>query len=439
MMSRFISLRVSKTTTSSRKQVASKDCLPKIKKLRVAGVDADGVLRGKIMSKEKFLSSISTGFGMSSAIFAWDIHDVLFTTKTEIARGEDGFADFIAYLDLASFRRLPTEDNIPFFLLRRPLRTAMGPPKQDRILAAFLENNTPGALRPLTGGKFGYSSARPIVSKRYFHDIFDHSGRAGCALEGWHTESGPGVFEAVGPIDEMADSVSVFKLVTKSLGIEHGVTPCFLAKPVQGLPGNSGHIHISLTDLAGNNIFARPGPPDPDAEWADIAQVSDVGRHFLAGHLDSSAGHHASLCRRSSTPISASWRTIGRPWASAGVSRIALASVRLIAPPVCKASATRFEVRIPGADLYPHYALAAIVAAGWRGVEEKLAIPVPPAKIQRKEVEPELLPNSLLEATTRFKAPESLARKILGDEFVDFYAATREHELRIWREAVTDW
>lgn len=86
-------------------------------KVRVAGVDADGILRGKIMDKEKFLSTISSGFGMSSAIFAWDIHDVLFTTETKIATSEDGFADFVAYPDLSSFRRLPTEDNIPFFLL----------------------------------------------------------------------------------------------------------------------------------------------------------------------------------------------------------------------------------------------------------------------------------------------------------------------------------
>lgn len=86
-------------------------------KVRVAGVDADGILRGKIMDKEKFLSSITSGFGMSSAIFAWDIHDVLFTTETKIATSEDGFADFVACPDLSSFRRLPTEDNIPFFLL----------------------------------------------------------------------------------------------------------------------------------------------------------------------------------------------------------------------------------------------------------------------------------------------------------------------------------
>ncbi|KAI8188925.1 hypothetical protein KHU50_000110 [Colletotrichum sp. SAR 10_65] len=288
---------------------------------------------------------------------------------------------------------------------------------------------------------FGYSTSRPIASKKYFHEIFDFSKKANCGLEGWHTESGPGVYEAalkVSPIDKMADKVSIFKLITKSLGVEHGVTPCFLAKPTQGLPGNSGHIHVSLTNLDGKNIFARAGPPDQTAAWPDIAQLSDVGRYFLAGILVAlpdimpllapSINSYKRLVENFWAPVDVSWGLEDR-----------LASVRLIAPPVCKPAATRFEVRIPGADLHPHYALTAIVAAGWRGVEKKLDIPIPPAKIQRKDTKPKLLPDSLLEATQRFKAPDSLARDILEDDFVDFFAATREHELRVWREAVTDW
>ncbi|KAF5524987.1 Type-1 glutamine synthetase 2 [Colletotrichum aenigma] len=452
-------------------------------KVRVAGVDADGILRGKIMDKEKFLSTISSGFGMSSAIFAWDIHDVLFTTETKIATSEDGFADFVAHPDLSSFRRLPTEVNIPFFLLsfavggkpvfacprsmirqlcdklaeaeckalagvelefmnfQTPSEDGYGSPHGRQNLSTFLEKNTPSALRPLTGGMFGYSTSRPIASKKYFHDIFGFNKRANCGLEGWHTESGPGVYEAalkVSPIDEMADKVSVFKLITKSLGLEHGVTPCFLAKPTQGLPGNSGHIHVSLTNLDGKNIFARSGPPDQTAAWPDIAQLSDVGRYFLAGILVAlpdimpllapSINSYKRLVENYWAPVDVSWGLEDR-----------LASLRLIAPPVCKPAATRFEVRIPGADLHPHYALTAIVAAGWRGVMKKLDIPIPPAKIQRKDTKPELLPDSLLDATHRFKAPDSLAREIFGDDFVDFFAATREHELRVWREAVTDW
>lgn len=117
-----------------------------------------------------------------------------------------------------------------------------------------------------------------------------------------------------------------------------------------------------------------------------------------------------------------------------------MASIRLITPPVCKPGATRFEVRIPGADLHPHYALAVILAAGWRGVQKKLEIKVPPVSAMKKDnTRPELLPNTLEEALKRFNAADSVAREILDGEFVDFFTATREHELRVWREAVTDW
>lgn len=85
--------------------------------VKVAGIDCDGVLRGKIMAKEKFLSSAAKGFGMSSAIFGWDMHDVLYRTETSITSSESGYSDFVAIPDLGSFRRIPWEDNVPFFLL----------------------------------------------------------------------------------------------------------------------------------------------------------------------------------------------------------------------------------------------------------------------------------------------------------------------------------
>jgi glutamine synthetase len=65
-------------------------------------------------------------------------------------------------------------------------------------LAAFLAKNAPSAVRPLTQGMFGYSVTRPVASKDYFYDIYRTAGQVNCDVEGWHTESGPGVFEAVG-------------------------------------------------------------------------------------------------------------------------------------------------------------------------------------------------------------------------------------------------
>jgi glutamine synthetase len=64
-------------------------------------------------------------------------------------------------------------------------------------LASFLEKNAPSALRPITAGMFCYSSTRPVANKKYFYDIFNTAAQVNCGIEGWHTEGGPGVYEAV--------------------------------------------------------------------------------------------------------------------------------------------------------------------------------------------------------------------------------------------------
>ncbi|KAH8429911.1 glutamine synthetase family protein [Aspergillus melleus] len=452
-------------------------------KVKVAGVDCDGILRGKVMSKEKFLGIAQKGFGFSSAVFGWDMQDMLYTTDARIAPPESGYVDFLAVPDLSTFRRIPWEEDIPFFLVRfvqnekpvsadgrsmlksicdklaaancqgmagvelefmnfqTPSQDGYGAHDLTHDIAAFLEKNTPGALRPLTAGSFSYSSTRPVAHKKYFYDIFNMSAQFNCGIEGWHTEGGPGVYEAalkVCDVAEMADKVSLFKLLAKSVGMEYGITPCFMAKPIQGQPGSSGHIHVSLCDLDGKNLFARE-TQDPNAPWPDAAGLSDLGRQFLAGILEALP----DIMPLFAPTINSYKRLVENFWAPVNITwglEDRMASVRIITPPVCKPGATRFEVRIPGADLHPHYALSVILAAGWRGVQKKLEITVPPVSALKPDSpRPKLLPNTLEAAIQRFSAANSVAREILEDEFVDFFTATREHELRLWREAVTDW
>lgn len=119
------------------------------------------------------------------------------------------------------------------------------------------------------------------------------------------------------------------------------------------------------------------------------------------------------------------------------------ASIRLIAPPTCSPKATRFEIRVAGADANPYLVLAAILGCGWRGVEKKLEIPIPPlGKGQDTGGEGDVgarLAKSLKEATNTFKREGSVAREVFGGEFVEHFAGTREHEVRVWEEAVTGW
>ncbi|KAI2634841.1 putative glutamine synthetase [Hypomontagnella submonticulosa] len=461
------------------------DLLKDDTKVKLAGVDVDGMLRGKIVSKKKFLSVAKEGFGFCSVIFGWDMHDRLYDQELKISNKQNGYRDLIAVPDLNSFRRLPWEDNVPFFLVsffdddsnpicadpRGLLRTTVeklqkegydamagaeleffqfkvpsspstADPSSSPSVASYLDSNPPNALPPLTEGMFGYSITRPTLNKSYYHAVYDTCAKFRCDLEGWHTESGPGVYEAAlefGQISEMADRTSLFKYVVKSVATGYGITPCFMAKPKQGLPGSSGHTHVSVVDKDGKNLFFR-AEKDGNAKYPDIAHLSDLGRHFLAGILEGLPDVMPMLA----PTINSYKRLVENFWAPVTVSwglEHRAASIRLIAPPTSKPDATRFEVRVPGADANPYFVMAAILALGWRGVEKKLEIPIPPLGKDQDTGSSSgaRLAKSLREATDRFMRKDSIAREVFGDDFVDHFGGTRENEIRLWDEAVTDW
>jgi glutamine synthetase len=236
----------------------------------------------------------------------------------------------------------------------------------------------------------------------------------------------------------MADRASLFKYAVKALGTQHGIIPCFMAKPLEGLPGNSGHMHISLADATtGTNLFART-EKNPAPSFPDLAYVSDLGEHFLAGILDGLP----SIMPLLAPTINSYKRLVENFWAPVTVSwglEHRAASIRLIASPLASPKATRFEIRTPGADANPHYVLAAILGCGLRGIEEKLKLTIPPLGKGEETGGGERLPRNLGMAVEKMVEKDSVARQVLGDAFVDHFAGTRKHELRLWEQAVTDW
>jgi len=292
---------------------------------------------------------------------------------------------------------------------------------------------------------FGYSLTRPTHNQDWYYDIFDSCSKFRCDIEGWHTESGPGVYEAAleyGDVKGMADKAALFKLAVKNLSSKYGITPCFMAKPKQGLPGNSGHVHVSLIDpKTQKNLLARE-TPDENSQYQDIKHLSDIGRQFLAGILDGlpdvmpivapTVNSYKRLVENFWAPVTVSW----------GLEHRA-ASIRLIAPPTCSPKSTRFEIRVSGADTNPYLVFAAILGLGFRGIEKQLEIPIPPLgkgqDVGSSGDKGERLAKSLKEATQKFAREDSIAREVFGDNFVEHFAGTREHEVRLWDEAVTDW
>lgn len=213
--------------------------------VKLAGIDADGQLRGKLVSKAKFLSVATSGFGFCSVIFGWDMHDQTYVQELGVSNAANGYRDILAKISLASFRRIPWEKNVPFFLVSffDPETDAPIPPCPRNLLAAavgkveqcgwralagaeyeffnFRENPTSLAdksrstpLQHLTPGMFGYSLTRPVLNQEFYYGVFDACKAFRVDLEGWHTESGPGVYEAAleyGEVREMADRASLFK------------------------------------------------------------------------------------------------------------------------------------------------------------------------------------------------------------------------------------
>jgi glutamine synthetase len=442
--------------------------------IKVAGIDADGIVRGKMISKKKFFSILDDdGFGFCSVIFGWDMHDRTYSKDLTISNAENGYRDLNAKIDFRSFRRIPWENNVAFFLIYfydpvtnepiapcpRSLLKSVCDSYHDQIgaipiagsefeffqykeTAESVHNKNGSGLIPLTRGMFGYSVQRPSLNQEYYYQILDYCRLFNVELEGWHTETGPGVFEAAiaySSAVEMADKAALFKLLCKSVGPKYGILSCFMAKPAQGLPGNSGHIHVSLVDSkTSKNLFSRD-VADDSAPYEDLRYLSDIGRQFLAGVLEGLGDIMPLLA----PTINSYKRLVENFWAPVTVSwglEHRIASIRLISPARPNAKSTRFEIRTPGADVHSHYAMAAIFALGLRGIQKKLSLTTAPMGKDVTTIEGlERLPRSLEDATRRFASPKSLAREVLGDQFVEHFADTRYEEINQWNDAVTNW
>ena len=429
-------------------------------KVKVAVSDIDGILRGKYLHRDKFLGAAEAypggGFGFCDVVRGWDMMDSTYDNTT--ATGwQHGFPDALARLDLNSARNVPWDEGVPFFLgefvnadgtahaqcprqtLKRVLKRAekMG----FKVMAGmefewfnFLETPQSWAAKkgiepePLTPGMFGYSLLRMNQNREFFNAIMDEMIAFGVPIEGLHTETGPGVYEAAIGFSEaleQADRAILFKTGTKEIGAGFGIMPSFMAKPNQKLPGCSGHIHQSLSDGKNNLFFDAKSP----------RRMSKLFESYLAGQV---------ACMMQFAPmiwptINSYKRLVDDFWAPVkptwGMDN-RTASFRVIAG---SPKATRLETRCPGADVNPYLAMAAVIAAGLDGVEKGLKLTTPP--ITGTNVGAENIPRAprtLIETTRIFQQSE-IARDWLGDGFVDHFAATRDWEWRQWLDGVTDW
>jgi glutamine synthetase len=249
-------------------------------------------------------------------------------------------------------------------------------------------------------------------------------------LEGLHTETGPGVVEAAityADALEGADRAALFKTFVKILAQRRGWMATFMAKWSRDWPGQSGHLHISLTDKRGNAIFHDAGKPHG---------LSDVMRWFIGGQqalMPELLAMVASNVNSYTRLIPGFWAPTDATW---GVDNRTCALRAIPGSP----KSQRVEYRIAAADINPYIALAAAIGSGLWGIEHRIE---PDAAIDgnaygRSYPQQRQLPHSLWDAAQRLKTSRA-ARALFGDPFVEHYAATREWEEREFRKAITDW
>ena len=280
---------------------------------------------------------------------------------------------------------------------------------------------------PITRGMFGYSLLRASKNRDFFNDIFDLLLKFNVPIEGLHTETGPGVYEAAiiySDIVLAADRAALFKAGVKEIGHNHGIMPTFMAKFNETLPGCSGHIHQSLWK-GKENVFYDEKTPN---------KMSETMKHYMAGVLKllpellplyaPTINSYKRLVEGMWAPTTLTWGLDNRTCALRAI--------------MGSNKSSRVEMRVPGSDVTPHLAMAACLASGLYGIENKLALQEETKGNGYEDFSNGKLPSNLLEASNKMKSSE-LARELLGNEFVEHFCRTREWEWAQYGKVVTDW
>ncbi len=427
-------------------------------KVKIAYADIDGILRGKYISAKKFLHIAGKDTSFCDVIFGWDAGDAAYDNSVYTG-WHTGYPDAPARIDLATFRKIPWEDDLPFFLgeildadglpayvcprqlLKKVLNDAqeMGfTPFAAQEFEWYNFEETPQSaadkgfrnLRPLTPGMFGYSILRGALKNAFFSDLFRDLCAFDIPIEGMHTETGPGTYEAAieySDIVTAADRAVLFKTAVKEIAYRHGIMASFMAKITEELPGCGGHVHQSLWDAAGKkNLFH-------DAK--DKQQISATMKQYIAGQLHCLP----HILPMFAPTINSYKRLVEGAWAPTTLTwGIDNRTVALRVLPQSPA-ACRLETRVIGADVNPYLAMAAALAAGLYGIRHKLRL-TQPAQLGNgyNETTYGVLPRTLEQATRAMKS-SPIAGELFGEKFARHFTATRDWEWKQHLKAVTDW
>jgi glutamine synthetase len=408
--------------------------------------DMQGRLMGKRMHARFFLDdTLEHGLEGCAYLLATDMDNEP-QPGYQVANWDQGYGDFVAKPDLATLRKTPWLEGTALVLC--DVVWADGTPVAPgprAVLQAQVERARAAGFEPMIGTELEFFLFRESYAEAHtrhyrgltpsvpyildYHvlatsydeplirEIRNSMYAAGLPVESSKGEAWPGQQEInfrYAPAVTAADNHVIFKNGAKEIAHQQGCAITFMAKPDHTMIGNSCHVHASLWR---------------DGESA-FAGESDVFKQFLAGwvaYAKELALFLAPNVNSYKRYVTGSWAPTSLAWGYDNRS----CGFRVVG----HGPSLRVETRIPGGDVNPYLAAAALIAAGLRGIEEGLE-PPPPLVGSAYESDADRFPTSLYEAVDLLEGSE-LAREAFGDDVVDHYLNYGRTEQRLFDSVVT--
>jgi glutamine synthetase len=258
----------------------------------------------------------------------------------------------------------------------------------------------------------------------FINDLYRYCEAQGIRIDTLTQELGPAQFEINflhgNPID-LADQVFLFKRTAREVAIEHGMHATFLAKPMAEEAGSALHVHQSIVDKDGNNVFSNKDGEISDLFYAYLGGLQTYMPEALlifAPYVNS----YRRFLSPNASPVNLAWamdnRTVGLRVPDSGPEN------------------RRIENRLAGSDVNPYLVIAATLACGYLGMIEGCK---PTDATEGSAYSDESTLHRNLYAALQAMHGSEAMRSILGDYFVDLYCAVKEDEYRQFQEVITPW
>ena len=415
----------------------------------VAFTDMQGRLLGKRLQAEFFVDEMDAGHPVEGCNYLLALEMEMDPVPGyEIASWEQGYGDFGVTPDMATLRRIPWLEGTALVL--GDVGWHDGSPVQPsprQVLRAQIERAESLGLTPMVGSDLefyllketyaeahasGYTGLTPsvpyildyhILATTYDEPLMralrNGMQAAGMRVETSKGEAWPGQQELNFRFSDaltMADNHTIYKNGAKEIAFLHGCAITFMAKPFEDWIGNSCHIHSSLFR----------------GDEAAFASDDALFGRWLAGQIACAkelAVFFAPTVNSYKRYAAGSWAPTTLAWGNDNRT----CGFRVVG----HGKARRVETRIPGGDVNPYLAFAALIASGLHGLEQELEAP-PPLEGNAYESDAERFPSTLRDAIAALETG-AMARAAFGDQVVDHYLNYARTEQGLFDRFVTDW